>query len=125
GLIIYEPNKGNAVGSLNDAELRELYHLRGVVEGLGARLAVEKITDAELDALQQIHEAMLEELATQADPAKLARSSREFHSLIITAGGPLIIRDKVAQIWSHYPVTQDNSLWVSRTEAKRALAAHT
>ncbi|TQL45024.1 DNA-binding GntR family transcriptional regulator [Homoserinimonas aerilata] len=124
GLITYEPNRGNAVNSLGDDALRELYLLRGVVEGLGARLAAEKMTDAVLSELRSIHEQMLAVLDEGADASALAALSRNFHSLIVKAGGPHIVHPKTQEIWTHYPVPRSQSLWGVPGEARRSVDAH-
>jgi DNA-binding GntR family transcriptional regulator len=124
GLITYEPNRGNAVSSLSADALRELYLLRGVVEGLGARLAAEKVSEATLVALETVHERMLTVLDGDADAAALARMSKEFHAMIVEAGGPLIVLPKAQEIWNHYPVPRSASLWGSLEEARRSVAAH-
>ena len=124
GLITYEPNRGNAVSSLSAHTLRELYVLRAVVEGLGARLAAEKVTEATLADLQAIHERIVTILDRDANAAALARLSKEFHAMIVEAGGPLIVHPKAQEIWTHYPIPQSASLWGSLDEARRSVAAH-
>lgn len=124
GLISYEPNRGNAVTSLDDDALQELYQLRGAVEGLGARLAVEQIGPSELQEIERVHRTMQEELDGAADPVALAAMSRDFHSLIVQAGGPLVVFPKLQEIWSHYPVPRAQSLWTSVDEARRSVTAH-
>lgn len=124
GLVSYEPNRGNAVSTLDDDALRELYRLRGAIEGLGARLAAGQIDADELGTIDQVHRKMQAELDGDADPVALASLSRDFHSLIVRAGGPLVIFPKLQEIWLHYPVPRAQSLWASATEARRSIEAH-
>lgn len=51
-LVIRRPNVGARVVSLSDEELLEIYIVREALEGMAARQAAEKMTDAELDELQ-------------------------------------------------------------------------
>lgn len=131
GLITYEPNRGNAVNSLSEEALTELYLLRGAVEGLGARLAADRISTEQMTALREMHDRM--ELLLAAEPgeqieaeasASLAELSRRFHAAIVLVGGPNIVHIKVQEIWSHYPVPQPLSRWTSATEARRSVTAH-
>jgi DNA-binding GntR family transcriptional regulator len=124
GLITYERNRGNAVTTLDDSTLRELYMLRGAVEGLGARLAANKMTETAIQRLQSTHDAMLEEIDGDADPSVLADLSQEFHSQILEIGGPQIVYPKAQELWKHYPVPRSESLWGSVGEARRAAEAH-
>jgi DNA-binding GntR family transcriptional regulator len=126
GLITYAPNRGSAVNSLSADALRELYLLRGAVEGLGARLAAEKVTPTALAELSDIHSQMVAVLDGDGDvdAAALASLSKSFHSLIVETGAPLIVFPKAQEIWTHYPVPRSQSLWASTDQARRSIAAH-
>src|SRR5690606_14061100 len=52
GLIAYRPHRGATVSELSQDAARELYLLRSAIEGLCARLAANRISDAELTALR-------------------------------------------------------------------------
>jgi DNA-binding GntR family transcriptional regulator len=131
GLITYEPNRGNAVNSLSEDALTELYLLRGAVEGLGARLAAARITEEQMGGLRALHERMEQilgessgERVSAESSAVLADLSRKFHAAILLAGGPNIVHPKAQEIWSHYPVPQPLSRWTSASEARRSVDAH-
>lgn len=59
GLVESEPYRGFTVTSLPGVEqIEEVYDLRTVLEGHAVRLAISLLTDADLDELRELHEAM-------------------------------------------------------------------
>ncbi|WP_152206782.1 GntR family transcriptional regulator [Marinobacter changyiensis] len=69
GLLVRRPHAGVKVVSVSADELIELYHIREIMEGLAARQAAERMTDAEiadLHATLDSHEAMIEQAHGQA-----------------------------------------------------------
>ena len=123
GLISYRTHRGATVSELSSAAARELYLLRGAIEGLCARLAAARITDDELAALRELHERMLS--AHEAGNVdELAEDSRQFHDLIARAGGPAFLADHLSSIWKNHPVPTESSLWNRPEEAERFLEAH-
>ncbi|MEX0604275.1 MAG: GntR family transcriptional regulator [Marinobacter sp.] len=69
GLLVRRPHAGVKVVSVSADELIELYHIRETMEGLAARQAAERMTDAEiadLYATLDSHETMIEQAHGQA-----------------------------------------------------------
>ncbi|WP_375001217.1 GntR family transcriptional regulator [Aeromicrobium sp. CTD01-1L150] len=124
GLVTYEPHRGNAVTSLDDDALLELYQLRGAVEGLAARLAAVTMTPEALEEIEAVHARAQDELDKGGDSSTLADLSRRFHTLVVEQGGPKVVLPKLHEIWNHYPVPRSQSLWADPAEARRSLDAH-
>lgn len=126
GLVNHSANHGAAVNELSADAIRELYLLRGVMEGLGARLAAGKITDADITDLTGLHEEMLDLLSTGGPdvPGRLASLSREFHGKINEIGGAEIIAPRVQEMWATFPIPRSQTLWSSKPHAQEAVAAH-
>src|SRR6184192_4893144 len=53
GLVSFEPNRGVRVRALSRAELREAFLVRAELEGLATELAAPRMTDVEVEALDQ------------------------------------------------------------------------
>nr|WP_166259574.1 GntR family transcriptional regulator [Marinobacter salicampi] len=69
GLLVRKPHAGVKVVSVSGDELLELYHIRESMEGLAARQAAERMTDAEIADLQATldsHEKMIDLAQGQA-----------------------------------------------------------
>ncbi len=85
GLLVRRPHAGVKVVSVSAEELMELYRIREVMEGLAARQAAERMTDAEivdLKATLDSHEQMIEQARGQA--YYQAEGDYDFHHRIAT-----------------------------------------
>ncbi|EAZ98704.1 GntR family transcriptional regulator [Marinobacter sp. ELB17] len=85
GLLIRRPHAGVKVVSVSADELIELYRIRELMEGLAARQAAERMTDAEIAALRatlDTHETMIEQAQGQA--YYQAEGDYDFHHRIAT-----------------------------------------
>lgn len=122
-LISYESHHGATVIDLSDDALLEFYHVRAVVEGLGARLAVDRITDAQLAALREIHESMVADAAAGRRDG-LGELSQRLHLAIADIGGPAFLGRQARAIRDSYPVPTGASLWLDDEHLPGLLRAH-
>jgi DNA-binding GntR family transcriptional regulator len=84
GCVVHEPFRGCSVRAFSTDELLEAFPVRAALEALGARLAAERITDAELERLRALVAAM-DEAADGGDPHEQSRADTEFHATIVRA----------------------------------------
>lgn len=124
GMISHHDNHGAAVTELSDEAVVELYLLRGVMEGLGARLAAERRDEADLDRLRRIHGRMLDAVVAGASASELAQLSREFHALVASVGGPHVIAERLERLWSSYPIPYSATMWADKALAASNVQAH-
>lgn len=54
GLVMHVPRRGVLVTGFSDEDIDEIYKIRGVLEGLAASLAVDRITNKEINELENI-----------------------------------------------------------------------
>jgi len=78
GLVKMYPHRGAVVAELSREELEEIYFLRGVLEGVAARLAAPKMDDVHLAKLQTI----LEKMDQLTDLDEWLDLNRDFHNTI-------------------------------------------
>lgn len=88
GLLVMNPHRGAQVRSIDAQFVRNIYDLRGVVEGLLGRLSHPHVSEADLERLSRIHEAFCE-AAQHEEVAKAVTLNREFHHLIYSRSGNL------------------------------------
>lgn len=81
GLLIAIPNRGTFVPELNVREIEELYSMRALLEGFGARLAAECATKADIGKLESVF-AEMEKAAEKPQFALLVKKHTEFHRTI-------------------------------------------
>lgn len=93
GLVDITPNKGARVVDHTAEDLEHVFLLRAQVEGLGARLAAGRISDAALDELQ----ASAEQMAAHAMPGPdqdlelVYGLNARFHALVVAATGSNVL----------------------------------
>jgi DNA-binding GntR family transcriptional regulator len=90
GFLESEPFKGITVRSLSRQDLWEVSTVRAALESLAATHAAQRITDAELEELEQISEAMIE-AGKAGDVHQRVRLNIEFHKTLIRASGHKLI----------------------------------
>ncbi len=78
GLVEMVPHVGAVVSEVSPEGIEEIFFLRGVLEGVAARLAAEQMTDEDLAALQQT----LDSLDAADDTDEWLALNRDFHNAI-------------------------------------------
>ncbi|MBU0972653.1 MAG: GntR family transcriptional regulator [Proteobacteria bacterium] len=97
-LIVVVPHTGAHVKGIDIECLRELYPVRGVLEGYAVRLATEKITTATLEALRElIHE--METAGAAKDFALMGKLNIRFHRTIYAASENKTLINMIDDLW--------------------------
>lgn len=78
GLVQFDPHHGAVVYAIDMDELKEIYEIRKALESLAIRLAVSRITKAQLEEAAALQRKMVKE----KDPAAWVTKNWEFHSLL-------------------------------------------
>ncbi len=81
GLVKTIPGKGMVVVGVTESDMNDIYILRTRIEGLASRRAAEHITDAELDALEEIVE-LQEFYVSRSDFMQVWHLDNRFHELL-------------------------------------------
>jgi DNA-binding GntR family transcriptional regulator len=96
GVVEINAFRGARVRHPTKAELLEAYGVRSELESLGARLALERMTDADLDELQGYVDEM--RLAAETvDTHREAMADVHFHARVIEIGG----NHTLARVWRY------------------------
>lgn len=82
GLIKVVPNKGATVVTYSSNDIKEIYRICAVLEGMAASLAVENLTLSELDKIKSI-QARMESGELQVERLKWFLANRELHSVYL------------------------------------------
>jgi DNA-binding GntR family transcriptional regulator len=86
GFVVISPRRGASVADVSVAEALECYEVRIVLEGLAARLAAERRSDGDLDAMRRVLDTG-EEMLTSDRWDVLANLNNEFHVALAKASG--------------------------------------
>lgn len=84
GLVLMVPRKGAEVADIKEKNLRDVLEVRGALEELAVRLACDKISDGQIDALKQAAEDFKLTLKS-GDVTKIAEADVKFHDVIYEA----------------------------------------
>lgn len=84
GLVRVIPNKGAIVTGVSPKDIRDIYMIRKLIEGLAAKWAAENITQDELDSISET--LALESLyILKNDAEHLSRYDSVFHDILFSA----------------------------------------
>ena len=86
GFVKMNPNQAIIVNDISIKDLREVLQIRGVVEGLAARLAIPLITKEKIKVLETCNENM-KKLIGQNNVIAFGKESNKFHSVILEVYG--------------------------------------
>jgi DNA-binding GntR family transcriptional regulator len=95
GVVETAPFKGARVRQPSTEELLEAFEVRAILEGHGAVLAIENLSDVELARLHELTQEM-RDAALAGDPFREATADTEFHRLIMQHSG----NQTLVRVWS-------------------------
>jgi DNA-binding GntR family transcriptional regulator len=102
GLVLYTPNRGISVARVDFPEVKEIYAMRMVLEGLAVELAVTRASLADLEALHRLQERM--DSATAQNRLKAVRNlNYDFHMMIYGLSGYRRLLQFIQALWGLFP----------------------
>ena len=91
GLLKILPQVGLEASKLTSEEVEEMFHIRGVLEGLAAAQACRHLTDKELEKIEQLIRTG-DQYVTEGNYKRFSEVNRELHEFIrIFSGMPHLI----------------------------------
>ena len=97
GLVESVPNKGNFVASPPTlTEIKELYTIRSHIEAKAATFGAKRLSQAEMERLEELHQTMCNESLPFLD---YFLPNREFHFILYRASGWKYVNKLISQIW--------------------------
>ncbi len=125
GLVTIIPNRGAYVTGISHKDIWDIYVIRSMLEGLCARWAVEHITDAQLDELEET--ILLSEFQMKKESGfsaeQIAVLDGRFHSILYEASGSRIL-GHVLTDFHNYVQTARRSSVVSEDRARKSIREH-
>ena len=122
GLVTIIPNRGAYVTGISHKDIWDIYVIRSMLEGLCARWAVEHITDAQLDELEET--ILLSEFQMKKESGfsaeQIAALDGRFHSILYEASGSRIL-GHVLTDFHNYVQTARKSSVVSEDRARKSI----
>jgi len=86
GFVKISPNQGVVVSNASVEDVQEVLRIRGVLEGLAARLATKMISEEEIKELEK-YQKQMEYYTKKDDVLAFSEMDAEFHELILNICG--------------------------------------
>jgi DNA-binding GntR family transcriptional regulator len=118
GFIVSSPFRGAIVREISVADLVQLYPIRAVLEGLAAREAVSRISEADLKRLEKLIVTM-RRTASRGDTRAAVEADFAFHVIIVEASGNWLLR----QIWERMALATTTFLTISKSHRSLSVIA--
>ena len=122
GLVRIYPHRGAFVTELSLDELKEIYLIREVLEGLATELAVPNLSPHTLEQLDHLIEQM-EQATTAQDFEKLLELNQTFHFLIYEAAHKPLLLQMITSLWDRSTLYRRLYTYLPE-RAPQALAEH-
>lgn len=97
GLVETVPYRGTYVKVISEEEIAEVYEVRGVLEGLAARLATARIPQEELEAFESALQSLDKEMVL-GEYERYVDNDTRFHEMIVENCGNKTLEDLVRQL---------------------------
>jgi DNA-binding GntR family transcriptional regulator len=107
GLLVIRPNRGAIVRGLDADEMEEVFGMRGVLEGLAARMALPKIAPEDIEELTRLIDAMER---VEKDVQHWVTAHRGFHEYLCQLCGRQRLIAQIARL--HTVVEPHMRLWL-------------
>jgi DNA-binding GntR family transcriptional regulator len=98
GLVEIVPHRGVFVVNVSAGELTDLYAVREILEEQAAMIAVDRMSDSDIAALERVASAMAR-CARKGDLDEFLKQNREFHFTIYRASKRRHMLQVIEQMW--------------------------
>lgn len=125
GLVTIIPNKGAYVTGISSKDVRDIYMVRSMLEGLCARWATENITEEQLDELEEI--IFLSEFHIKkegkSNTDQVAALDGKFHAVLYEASNSRILSHILTDFHKYVLMARKTSI-VSEERARKSIREH-
>lgn len=125
GLVTIIPNKGAYVSGITGEDVKDIYRMRSLLEGLCARWAAERITEEQLDRLDEI--ILLAEFHSKRENAinaeQITELDGQFHAVLYEACGSRILKHTLTDFHKYVQNARKLSI-ISGERARKSIREH-
>lgn len=126
--LVARMGRGMAVRTYSGDEVRDIYDLRAQIEGFAARVACDRISEAEITALERVEDELEVELdrsaADDADSIRsLANLNQRFHAVVVRAVRSAPLERCFAQVLQ-LPLLYKAYLWYDEPSRRSSASDH-
>lgn len=125
GLVKIVPNKGACVTGITQKDVKDIYMIRSLLEGLCARWATEHITEAKIDELEEI--ILLSEFhlkkRKEEQPQQVTELDGKFHEILYTASNSRILKHVLSDFHKYVRMARKASV-TNPERAEKSIEEH-
>lgn len=124
GLVRIIPNKGAYVTGISAKDVRDIYRIRSMLEGMCARWATENITDQQIEELEEIillSEFHLHKKGEQKE--QVAQLDGKFHKVLYEASDSRILEHVLSDFHKYVQMARTRSVGAG-DRAEKSIAEH-
>lgn len=100
GLVEFKPHVGAVVNSISKEDIKNIFELRIILEGLATRLAASNLTASDLASLQNnINQA--QEAINREDSEDFSKLNLEFHMIIYNKSNNKLLEKYILDLWKN------------------------
>ena len=125
GLVKIVPNKGAYVTSINAKDIKDIYKMRSMLEGLCARWATEHITDEQIDELEEV--ILLSEFhlkrGKEGQTQQVTELDGKFHEILYDASNSRILKHVLSDFHKYVRMVRKASV-ADPARAEKSIEEH-
>ena len=125
GLVKIVPNKGACVTGITQKDVKDIYAIRSLLEGLCARWATEHITDEQIEELEEI--VMLAEYHLNRNKKEQSQQVTEldgkFHEILYNASNSRILKHVLSDFHKYVRMARKASV-ADKARAEKSVEEH-
>ena len=125
GLVTIIPNKGAYVSGITGEDVKDIYRMRSLLEGLCARWAAERITEEQMGRLDEI--ILLAEFHSKRENAinaeQITELDGQFHAVLYEACGSRILKHTLTDFHKYVQNARKLSI-ISGERARKSIREH-
>lgn len=100
-LVDYVPHRGTVVRAFSEVALDEIFRLRGLLEPAAVEDAFERISDSDMERIEELH-AVLLDLSPDATSA-FSDANRDWHWALYDLADSPLMTDFLNRLWESFP----------------------
>lgn len=125
GLVTIVPNRGAYVTGISSKDVRDIYHVRSMLEGMCARWATEHITEAQIEEMEEI--VLLSEFHLRkkgdSNMAQVSELDGKFHKVLYEASNSRILEHVLSDFHKYVQMARRQSV-KTKDRARKSIAEH-
>lgn len=127
GLVKIEPRRGAIVTPISTEDIREIYHLRSLLEGEAVKMSLPNLSDEDVIQLENLYREMCKLQNNDVDVEKYTALNKEFHRIMRSGLKWRRIHQMIDALWmgipAYTPGLLSSQIKVANEEHKEMLAA--